>query len=149
LITNWILQLLLAVGFMHSNKIVHRDIKPQNVFVDSDMNLKIGDFGISKLLDSTSQHCQTSAGTPSYMPPEMVDSQDYSFKADIWSLGCVIYEICALQRLFPPKDAQDKPVGLLKMMDMIKHAEIKEIPSLYSNDLRKLVKYQFTYPEKC
>ncbi len=113
--------MLLAVGFMHSNKIVHRDIKPQNVFVDFDMNLKIGDFGISKLLDSSVQNCQTSAGTPSYMAPEMVESQDYSFKADIWSLGCVIYEICSLERLFPVKDAQEKPIGLLKMMDMIKH----------------------------
>ena len=61
--------MLLAVGFMHGNKIVHRDIKHQNVFVDSDMNLKVGDFGISKLLDYTAQHCQTSAGTPSYMAP--------------------------------------------------------------------------------
>lgn len=113
--------MLLAVGFMHSNKIVHRDIKPQNVFVDFDMNLKIGDFGISKLLDSSVQNCQTSAGTPSYMAPEMVESQDYSFKADIWSLGCVIYEICSLERLFPVKDSQEKPIGLLKMMDMIKH----------------------------
>lgn len=126
---------------MHSNKIVHRDIKPQNVFVDSDMNLKVGDFGISKLLDYTAQNCKTSAGTPSYMAPEMVDSEDYSFKADIWSLGCVIYEICTLERLFPVKDAQDKPIGLLKMMDMIKHKEIKAIPSIYSEDLRKLVKY--------
>jgi len=54
---------------MHTNKIVHRDLKPQNVFVDSDMNLKIGDFGISRILDHTAQHCQTSAGTPSYMAP--------------------------------------------------------------------------------
>ena len=60
---------------MHSNKILHRDLKPQNVFVDSDMNLKVGDFGISRILDTTGQHCQTSAGTPSYMAPEIVDSQ--------------------------------------------------------------------------
>ena len=92
--------MLLAVGFMHGNKIVHRDIKPQNVFVDSDMNLKVGDFGISKLLDYTAQNCQTSAGTPSYMAPEMVESQDYSFKADIWSLGCVIYEMITLKPPF-------------------------------------------------
>jgi serine/threonine protein kinase len=81
---------------MHTNKIVHRDLKPQNVFVDSDMNLKIGDFGISRILDHTAQHCQTSAGTPSYMAPEIVDSQEYNFKADIWSLGCIIWEICSL-----------------------------------------------------
>lgn len=67
--------MLLAIGFMHTNKVVHRDIKPQNIFVDSDMNLKVGDFGISRLLDSTAQNCKTSAGTPSYMAPEMVESQ--------------------------------------------------------------------------
>ena len=121
LVTNWILQMLLAVGFMHSNKIVHRDLKPQNLFVDSEMNIKLGDFGVSKLLDYTAQNCQTSAGTPCYMAPEMVDSIDYSYKADIWSLGCVIYEICALQKLFPMRDAQEKPIGMFKMMDMIKH----------------------------
>lgn len=71
----------------------------------------------------------------------MVDSQDYSYKADIWSLGCVIYEICALERLFPVKDSQDKPIGLLKMMDMIKHNDIRNIPSLYSQDLNRLVRY--------
>lgn len=69
MVTNWILQMLLAVGFMHANKVVHRDLKPQNVFVDTEMNLKIGDFGISRLLDSTGQHCMTTAGTPSYMAP--------------------------------------------------------------------------------
>lgn len=72
LVGNWIFQMLLAVGFMHSNKIVHRDLKPQNIFVDSELNLKIGDFGISRLLDSTHQNCKTSAGTPSYMAPEMI-----------------------------------------------------------------------------
>lgn len=112
--------MLLAVGFMHANHIVHRDLKPQNIFVDSDMNLKVGDFGISKLLDSTAQHCKTSAGTPSYMAPEMMESQNYSYKADIWSLGCVIYEVCALDRMFPTKDAQDKPIGIFRMMDLIR-----------------------------
>lgn len=132
--------MILAVGFMHANKIVHRDLKPQNIFVDSEMNLKVGDFGISRLLDSTNQHCRTSAGTPSYMAPEMVDSQDYGFKADVWSLGCVIYEVCALERMFPVKDAENRPIGIFKMMDLIKNAEIKEIPSFYSRDLRELVK---------
>ncbi len=88
--------MLLAVGFMHSNKILHRDLKPQNIFVDSEMNLKVGDFGVSRLLDSTQQNCKTSAGSPFYMAPEMVDSQSYSYKADVWSLGCVIYEVCSL-----------------------------------------------------
>ena len=58
----------------------------------------------------------------------MVESEDYSVKADIWSLGCVIYEICSLKKVFPSKDEQDKPIGLLKMMNMIQSKEIKGIP---------------------
>jgi NIMA (never in mitosis gene a)-related kinase len=52
LIITWFFQLVLAFQFMHGKKIVHRDIKPQNIFVDSDMNLKVGDFGVSKLLEN-------------------------------------------------------------------------------------------------
>lgn len=61
--------MVLAVGFMHSNKIMHRDLKPQNIFVDHNMNLKVGDFGISRALEHSNQYCKTSAGTPAYMAP--------------------------------------------------------------------------------
>jgi len=54
LVINWVLQLVLGVQFIHSKKILHRDLKPQNIFIDSDMNIKIGDFGISKILATTS-----------------------------------------------------------------------------------------------
>jgi NIMA (never in mitosis gene a)-related kinase len=54
---------------MHSNKIMHRDLKPQNIFVDHNMNLKVGDFGISRALEHSNQYCKTSAGTPAYMAP--------------------------------------------------------------------------------
>ena len=79
----------------------------------------------------------------------MVDSQNYGFKADVWSLGCVIYEVCALERLFPVKDAENRPVGLFKMMDLIKNAEIRQIPSFYSRDLRELVKYFLLHSGNC
>lgn len=59
------------------------------------MNLKIGDFGVSKLLEGT-ENCKTTAGTPMYFSPELIKGEPYSKKTDIWSLGCVIYEICTL-----------------------------------------------------
>jgi serine/threonine protein kinase len=64
-------------------------------------------------------------------------------------LGCVIYEVCALDRLFPTKDAQDKPIGIFKMMDLIRQGDLKDIPSMYSDDLKKLVKKMLVRnPEK-
>lgn len=69
LIVTWIFQLVLGVQFIHSKKILHRDIKPQNVFIDENMNIKIGDFGVSKILASTGQYCSSLIGTPFYLAP--------------------------------------------------------------------------------
>jgi NIMA (never in mitosis gene a)-related kinase len=66
-------QLVLGIQFIHSKKILHRDIKPQNVFIDGNMNIKIGDFGISKILASTGQQCSTMTGTPFYLSPEIIN----------------------------------------------------------------------------
>ena len=58
----------MAIDYIHSMNIIHRDLKPQNIFVDEDMNLKIGDFGVSKILEGT-EHCKTMAGSPLYLSP--------------------------------------------------------------------------------
>jgi NIMA (never in mitosis gene a)-related kinase len=57
--------------------------------------LKIGDFGIAKVLNHTREHCKTMVGTPYYLSPEIIESKSYSFKTDIWSLGVILYELCA------------------------------------------------------
>lgn len=101
LVSTWIFQLILVIEYIHSMNIIHRDMKPQNIFVDRDMNLKIGDFGVSKLLDGT-ENCQTMKGTPLYISPELSRNDKYTKKTDIWSLGCVIFEICTLEVLFKP-----------------------------------------------
>ena len=84
---------------IHSNNVIHRDLKPENIFISSDHLIKIGDFGISKILDGT-DYAKTFCGTYCYMAPEIIKGEKYSKKVDIWSLGCIIYELCTLNRCF-------------------------------------------------
>jgi len=84
---------------IHSKNVIHRDLKPDNIFISTDYKIKIGDFGISKILDGTS-YANTMAGTYIYMAPEIVRGIKYTNKVDIWSLGCIIYEMCTLNYCF-------------------------------------------------
>ena len=85
-----------GLQFMHSHKVTHRDIKPQNVFVYSSA-YKIGDFGLSS---NAKTLMSTKAGTPIYMAPELLNSSKYDCKVDIWALGCLVYELCTLKCAF-------------------------------------------------
>jgi NIMA (never in mitosis gene a)-related kinase len=99
-ILTWFTQMCLALQHMHSKKILHRDLKPQNIFLASPSHLKIGDFGISRCLDNSSQMANTSLGTPYYLSPEVCLGQPYDAKSDMWMLGCCLYELVTLQRPF-------------------------------------------------
>jgi len=85
---------------IHSKKILHRDLKSQNIFLTKDNQAKLGDFGISKVLESTHDFAQTSLGTPFYLSPEVCMGQCYDYKSDVWMLGCILYELCTLTRPF-------------------------------------------------
>jgi serine/threonine protein kinase len=85
---------------MHRNNIIHRDIKLGNLFLTSDMNMKIGDFGLAAAIEHdgdrkkyVANYCRTICGTPNYIAPEILfDTQNgHSFEVDIWSLGVVMY----------------------------------------------------------
>lgn len=67
LILNWFLQILFALGYVHSKRILHRDIKTSNIFLNSNGTVKLGDFGISKILEGTLEKAETMVGTPYYM----------------------------------------------------------------------------------
>lgn len=93
------MQVILAVHEIHrrkEGKILHRDIKPANIFLDSKNNVKLGDFGLSKRMSDESQFAYTNVGTPYYMSPELISENKFSDKSDIWSCGCLLYELCSL-----------------------------------------------------
>jgi len=92
-------QIALALHFIHNRNILHRDLKAQNIFV-KDGQLKLGDFGISKVLTGSVAFCETMIGTPYYMSPEVFKGKRYDFKSDIWSLGCVLYELITFKHAF-------------------------------------------------
>ena len=66
------------------------------MFLNSNGIIKVGDFGISRILEGTLEAAKTLVGTPYYMSPEICESRPYSYKSDIWSLGCILYELCTL-----------------------------------------------------
>lgn len=81
-------------------KILHRDLKPGNVFFDADDQVKLGDFGLSRMMGEESVFAQTHVGTPYYMSPECISELRYNEKSDIWSAGCILYEMAALRAPF-------------------------------------------------
>ena len=93
----------MAIHEIHKRKegkILHRDIKAANIFLDASNNVKLGDFGLAKVLNQENGFAYTNVGTPYYMSPELINEKKYNEKSDIWALGCLIYEICALQPPF-------------------------------------------------
>ena len=90
LIMDWFVQIAAGLAHAHSMRVLHRDLKPENVFVSLDAICKIGDFGISRVLEDTAELAKTSVGTPVYLSPEIVQGSPYSFKTDVWSLGVML-----------------------------------------------------------
>jgi NIMA (never in mitosis gene a)-related kinase len=100
LVVSWLVQIALALKHLHDRKLIHRDIKADNVFLTSTNRVKIGDFGIAKDLDFTMQQAKTRIGTPFFLSPEICQNQAYDAKTDMWSLGVVLYELLTLQLPF-------------------------------------------------
>ncbi|KAF9957473.1 G2-specific serine/threonine protein kinase [Mortierella alpina] len=114
--------------------ILHRDLKPDNVFLDAQKNVKLGDFGLSRSLTNPQKaFAQTYVGTPFYMSPELINESVYDAKSDIWSLGCVVFEMCAL---VPPFLAETQG----ELSAKIRVGRIPLLPSQYSHELGQVVR---------
>jgi len=100
LVMRWAVQLLSAAQYIHRINVLHRDIKLANIMLTKDDDIKLVDFGLARILDTQSFLAHTCCGTPYYISPELCRGDPYDNKADIWALGCVIYELSALHRPF-------------------------------------------------
>jgi len=127
-----LLQIIRALSHMHSMKVIHRDLKTSNILLDSFGEVKIADFGIARMLAFSDELAQTGVGTPYYLAPEICQGCPYDTKADIWSLGCIAYELAALQRPF----RSDSLAGVL---GSILSKSPPKVSSVYSAALREFV----------
>ena len=93
-------QAIMALQAVHQEKILHRDIKSHNVFLTKDMQVKLADFGVSRVLSTSKSRAATIIGTPYYYSPEMCKGESYDQKSDIWSMGVLLFEMCALEYPF-------------------------------------------------
>lgn len=86
-------QIVLACKYMHDNKVIHRDLKLGNLFINDDMEIKVGDFGLATRLAFDGERKKTVCGTPNYIAPEILCKKGHSYEVDIWSLGCIMYTL--------------------------------------------------------
>ncbi|KAI1897704.1 hypothetical protein AGOR_G00086020 [Albula goreensis] len=130
-------QLSLALKECHrrsdgGHTVLHRDLKPANIFLDGKQNIKLGDFGLARILNHDTSFAKTFVGTPYYMSPEQMNRTSYNEKSDIWSLGCLVYELCALS---PPFTAYNQK----ELAEKIREGKFRRIPYRYSEELNSLL----------
>ena len=130
-IWHYFIQIVRGLKALHDLKIVHRDIKCANLFITKDGVIKLGDLNVSKV--AKRGLLQTQTGTPYYASPEVWKEQPYNHLSDIWSLGCVLYEMITL---LPPFRAQSMQGLATKVMK----GNYERIPSHFSSDLDQMVK---------
>ena len=103
IIIDIITQICLGLKEIHQNNIIHRDLTPENIFINENNKIKIGDFGVSKRLNTNNQYAITGTGKHHYNAPEIEKGEKYDYRADMYSLGCIIYELFTLNEYYIDK----------------------------------------------
>lgn len=131
-ILHWFVQIALGMHYMHSNRVLHRDLKTQNIFLLGNGRLVLGDLGISKVMDGTMDFAKTCIGTPYYMSPEIFQNKPYNHKSDVWALGCVLYELTTLNHAFDANSLNGLACKIVK-------GRYPPVDPKYSTHLRDLI----------
>ncbi|KAG5511330.1 hypothetical protein GH5_07579 [Leishmania sp. Ghana 2012 LV757] len=131
-IVSLFVQTTMAVKYMHDRRLLHRDIKSSNIFLTKNHVVKLGDFGISTVLQSTVAMASTMCGTPCYFSPELCQGRPYNSKSDMWALGVLLYELCAGHVPF-------ESTTMKALMRDIVHKQPPRIPAVYSEELWELI----------
>lgn len=127
----WFLQICMALKYLHDNHVLHRDLKTANIFLTSKNVVKLGDFGISTVLQTSMACAKTVCGTPYYFSPELCQSKPYNNKSDVWALGVVFYESLTLQRPFNAR-------SLKELLKKIKVGQFDPLPETIPAEIRRL-----------
>jgi len=128
-------QLASALEHMHQKRIMHRDLKPANIFVSMDGSLKLGDLGLGRFFSSQTLEAFSKVGTPLYMSPEVLRGAGYDMRSDVWSLGCVLYELAMLRSPFK----SDQQLSLYDLFVRISKGEYPLLPETVCGEFRELV----------
>lgn len=124
-------QILLAVSYLHGVKVIHRDLKLGNLFLNDDLDIKLGDFGLATRVEVDGERKRTLCGTPNYIAPEVLTKKGHSYEVDIWSIGCVLYTLLVGKPPFETSSLKDT-------YQRIKRNEY-HIPSIVSPEARMLI----------
>ncbi|KAL7019012.1 hypothetical protein ACKWTF_010984 [Chironomus riparius] len=103
----YIHQIVSGVQYLHENRIIHRDLKLGNLFLNDELHVKIGDFGLATKIEFEGERKKTLCGTPNYIAPEILNKKGHSYEVDIWSIGCVMYTLLVGQPPFETKSLKD------------------------------------------
>lgn len=128
----FLIQIGIGLHWLHSQRILHRDIKPLNVFLTSIDEVRLGDLGVARVLSHNTSFAKTFVGTPYYLSPELCEEKPYNEKSDVWAYGCVVYEMCALKH---PFDARNHAALLIKIL----RGMYPPVPAHFSPELITLI----------
>jgi NIMA (never in mitosis gene a)-related kinase len=107
-------QMANALKYCHKKNILHRDLKPENIILGPNNKIKLLDFGVAKIMDSSTSYASTYAGTPKYMSPEILQGEKYSYSSDVWSMGVIVYELMTVQLPFTISKFDERPLSITR-----------------------------------